>query len=92
MRFASLERAIFAQIEVGAGVFPGGGATERLPLLVGRGRALEIVLGSDDFDAATAANYGWVAHSQMMNSTPTSTTSPGASRRSTSLRSPKQSG
>ncbi|AAY35804.1 MULTISPECIES: enoyl-CoA hydratase/isomerase family protein [Pseudomonas] len=60
MRFASLERAIFAQIEVGAGVFPGGGATERLPLLVGRARALEIVLGSDDFDAATAALYGWV--------------------------------
>lgn len=60
MRFASLERAIFAQIEVGAGVFPGGGGTERLPLLVGRARTLEIVLGSDDFDAATAANYGWV--------------------------------
>jgi enoyl-CoA hydratase/carnithine racemase len=60
MRFASLERAIFAQIEVGAGVFPGGGGIERLPLLVGRARALEIVLGSDDFDAATAADYGWV--------------------------------
>lgn len=60
MRFASLERAIFAQIEVGAGVFPGGGGLERLPLLVGRARALEIVLGSDDFDAATAANFGWV--------------------------------
>jgi enoyl-CoA hydratase/carnithine racemase len=60
MRFASLERAVFAQIEVGAGVFPGGGGIERLPLLVGRGRALEIVLGSDDFDAATAADYGWV--------------------------------
>jgi enoyl-CoA hydratase/carnithine racemase len=60
MRFASLERGIFAQIEVGAGVFPGGGGTERLPLLVGRARALEIVLGSDDFDAATAEKYGWV--------------------------------
>jgi enoyl-CoA hydratase/carnithine racemase len=60
MRFASLERAIFAQIEVGAGVFPGGGGVERLPLLVGRARALEIILGSDDFDAATAASYGWV--------------------------------
>ncbi len=60
MRFASLERAIFAQIEVGAGVFPGGGGIERLPLLVGRARALEIVLGSDDFDAATAEKYGWV--------------------------------
>jgi enoyl-CoA hydratase/carnithine racemase len=60
MRFASLERAIFAQIEVGAGVFPGGGGLERLPLLVGRARALEIVLGSDDFNALTAAEFGWV--------------------------------
>jgi enoyl-CoA hydratase/carnithine racemase len=60
MRFASLEKAVFAQIEVGAGVFPGGGALERLPLLVGRARALEIVLGSNDFDAATAAHYGWI--------------------------------
>src|ERR1700731_618808 len=38
----------------------GGGGVERLPLLVGRARALEIILGSDDFDAATAAKYGWV--------------------------------
>ena len=60
MRFASLERAIFGQPEVGAGLLPGGGGIERLPLLVGRARALEIILGSDDFDAATAANYGWV--------------------------------
>ena len=37
-----------------------GGGIERLPLLVGRARALEIILGSDDFDAATAAKYGWV--------------------------------
>lgn len=60
MRFTSLERAIFAQFEVGAGVLPGGGGTERLPLLVERARALEIVLGSDDFDATTAASYRWV--------------------------------
>jgi enoyl-CoA hydratase/carnithine racemase len=60
MRFASLERAIFGQPEVGAGLLPGGGGIERLPLLVGRARALEIILGSDDFNAATAANYGWV--------------------------------
>src|SRR5271169_2296012 len=60
MRFASLERAIFGQPEVGAGLLPGGGAIERLPLLVGRARALEIILGSDDFDAATAAAYGWI--------------------------------
>lgn len=60
MRFASLERAILGQPEVGAGLFPGGGAIERLPLLVGRARALEVILGSDDVDAATAELYGWV--------------------------------
>jgi enoyl-CoA hydratase/carnithine racemase len=60
LRFASLEKAVFGQPEVGAGMFPGGGALERLPLLVGRARALEIILGSDDFDAATAALYGWI--------------------------------
>src|ERR1700677_1625072 len=58
--FASRERAVFGQPEVGAGMFPGGGALERLPLLVGRARALEIILGSDDFDAETAAQYGWI--------------------------------
>lgn len=60
IRFGSLEKAILSQIEVGAGLFPGGGALELLPRLVGRGRALEIVLGSDDFDAATAERYGWI--------------------------------
>ncbi len=43
MRFASLEGAVFGQPEVGAGLFPGGGAIERLPLLTGRARALEII-------------------------------------------------
>jgi enoyl-CoA hydratase/carnithine racemase len=60
MRFASAEKAILAQIEVGAGLFPGGGALERLPRLMGRGRALEIILGSEDFDATTAERYGWI--------------------------------
>src|SRR5271155_321767 len=60
LRFASREKAVFGHPEVGAGMFPGGGALERLPLLVGRARALEIILGSDDFDADTAAQYGWV--------------------------------
>ena len=63
LRFASRERAVFGQPEVGAGMFPGGGALERLPLLVGRARALEIILGSDDFDAETAAEYGWINRS-----------------------------
>ena len=60
LRFASIEKAVFGQPEVGAGMFPGGGALERLPLLVGRARALEVILGSDDLDAETAALYGWV--------------------------------
>ena len=60
MRFASRELALLGQPEVGAGVIPGGGGTERLPLLTGRGRALEIVLGSDDFDGETAERYGYV--------------------------------
>jgi enoyl-CoA hydratase/carnithine racemase len=59
-RFASRENTRLGQPEVGVGVNPGGGATERLPLLVGRGRALEIVLGSNDFDGDTAERYGYV--------------------------------
>jgi len=60
IRFASREKAIFGQPEVGCGLIPGGGALERLPLLVGRARAIEIALGSDDFDADTAERYGWI--------------------------------
>jgi len=60
MRFASRENAVLAQVEVGAGVHPGGGGAERLPLLVGRGRALEIILGANDFDGKTAERYGYV--------------------------------
>src|SRR5213593_688231 len=60
MRFASRENTRLGQPEVGVGVNPGGGATERLPLLVGRGRALEIVLGANDFDGDTAERYGYI--------------------------------
>src|SRR2546428_2390748 len=60
MRFASRENTLLGQPEVGVGVNPGGGGTERLPLLVGRGRALEIVLSANDFDGATAERYGYV--------------------------------
>jgi enoyl-CoA hydratase/carnithine racemase len=60
IRFASREKAIFGQPEVGTGLIPGGGALQRLPLLVGRSRALEIVLGANDFDADTAERYGWI--------------------------------
>jgi enoyl-CoA hydratase/carnithine racemase len=60
IRFASREKAIFGQPEVGTGLIPGGGALQRLPLLLGRSRALEIVLGANDFDADTAERYGWI--------------------------------
>ena len=60
MRFASRENTLLGQPEVGVGVNPGGGGTERLPRLVGRGRALEIVLGANDFDGDTAERYGYV--------------------------------
>jgi enoyl-CoA hydratase/carnithine racemase len=63
IRFASRERAIFGQPEVGTGLIPGGGALHRLPLLVGRSRAIEIILGGEDFDADTAERYGWINRS-----------------------------
>src|SRR6476659_1156726 len=60
MRVASRENTRLGQPEVGVGLHPGGGGTERLPHLVGRGRALEIVLGANDFDGDTAERYGYV--------------------------------
>jgi len=60
MRFASRENTLLGQPEVGVGLHPGGGGTERLPHLVGRGRALEIILGANDFDGDTAERYGYV--------------------------------
>jgi len=63
MRFASSENTRLGQPEVGVGLHPGGGGTERLPHLVGRGRALEIVLGANDFDGPTAERYGYVNRS-----------------------------
>lgn len=59
MRFAT-PAAIFNQPEVALGIIPGGSGTVRLPRLVGRGRALEAILGCDDIDAQTAADWGWV--------------------------------
>ena len=60
MRFAALGQAIFNQPEVALGIIPGGTGTQRLGRLVGRSRALEIVLGCDDVDAALAERWGWV--------------------------------
>jgi enoyl-CoA hydratase/carnithine racemase len=60
MRFASRQSAVFGNPELGVGLVPGGGALEWLPRLVGRSRALEIILSGDDFDADIAERYGWV--------------------------------
>jgi enoyl-CoA hydratase/carnithine racemase len=60
MRFAAIGRAVLAQPEVAIGIIPGGSGTQRLGRLLGRGRALEAVLGCGDFDAMTAERYGWV--------------------------------
>ena len=60
MRFASREQAIVSQWEVGAGLVPGGGPMARLPRLIGRGRALEVLLGADDIRGDVAERYGYV--------------------------------
>ena len=60
LRFASREKAVFGQPEVGLGLVPGGGSIEVLSALAGRSRALEIILSGDDFDADTAERYGWI--------------------------------
>jgi enoyl-CoA hydratase/carnithine racemase len=63
MRFASREKAILSQWEVGAGLVPGGGPMARLPRLMGRGRALEILLSADDIRGDLAERYGYVNRS-----------------------------
>jgi enoyl-CoA hydratase/carnithine racemase len=60
LRFASRETALLGQFEVGAGVVPGGGPMARLSRLVGRGRALEILLVADDLDGPRAEQYGYI--------------------------------
>jgi enoyl-CoA hydratase/carnithine racemase len=60
MRFAAIGRARLGQPEVALGILPGGSGTQRLHRLMGRGRALEAVLGCGDFDAELAERYGWV--------------------------------
>jgi len=60
MRFASREKALLSQWEVGAGLVPGGGPMARLPRLMGRGRALEVLLSADDIDGDLAERYGYV--------------------------------
>lgn len=60
MRFGAIGRCVVSQPEVALGILPGGSGTQRLPRLMGRGRALEVILGCEDFDAEAAERYGWV--------------------------------
>jgi enoyl-CoA hydratase/carnithine racemase len=60
MRFGALGRTVVNQMEVALGILPAGTGTQRLPRLVGRGRALEMILGCDDVDAATAERWGYL--------------------------------
>jgi enoyl-CoA hydratase/carnithine racemase len=60
MRFAARGRAIFGQFEAAFGQIPGGGAAQYLTRLIGRARALEVLLGANDYDADLAERYGWV--------------------------------
>jgi enoyl-CoA hydratase/carnithine racemase len=67
MCFAALGKAIFGQPEVALGLVPGGGSTQRLPRQIGRARALEVLLGCDDFSAQLAERYGYVNRAMPMD-------------------------
>jgi enoyl-CoA hydratase/carnithine racemase len=58
MRFGVIDKTVINQMEVPLGILPGGGGTQRLPRLVGRGRAMEIICGGIDLDAQTAERWG----------------------------------
>ncbi|GKT66951.1 enoyl-CoA hydratase isomerase [Colletotrichum tofieldiae] len=60
MRFATKGESLFGQPEVGSGLFPGGGGSQFLPGLIGRGRAMEYILSSRDITAEEAARIGWI--------------------------------
>ena len=60
MRFAARESAIFSQFEPSFGVIPGAGGAQHLARLMGRGRALEVMLSAEDYDADLAERYGWI--------------------------------
>src|SRR5882672_9301522 len=60
MCFAALGKAVFGQPEVAIGLVPGGGSTQRLPRLIGRARALEVLVGCNDFPAELAERYGYI--------------------------------
>jgi enoyl-CoA hydratase/carnithine racemase len=60
MRFGALGRTVVNQMEVPLGILPGGTGTQRLPRLLGRGRAMEVILGAIDLDAETAERWGYL--------------------------------
>src|SRR5262245_8407393 len=60
LRFAAVESAIFGQPEQGFGLVPGAGGIQHLTRLLGRARALEVMLSADDYDAELAERYGWI--------------------------------
>lgn len=60
MRYAALGTTVLGHPEVSVGIIPGGGGTQRLPGLIGRGRALEVILSGRDVDAATAETWGYI--------------------------------
>lgn len=60
LRYAALDKALFSQNEVSLGIFPAGGGSQYLPRLLGRSRALEVIIGADAFDAALAERYGLI--------------------------------
>jgi enoyl-CoA hydratase/carnithine racemase len=60
MRFAARESAIFSQPEPAFGLIPGGGGAQHLARLMGRARALEVMLSAEDYNAEMAERYGWI--------------------------------
>jgi enoyl-CoA hydratase/carnithine racemase len=89
MRFAARETAIFCQFEPAFGLLPGGGAAQHLTRLMGRARAIEVMLSAQDYSAELAERYGWInrAHTASRASRPVATArSRSASTRSRSHR------
>ena len=60
MRFGAIGKAVLNQPEVASGIIPGGGGSTRLPRLIGRGRALEVIMSCEDFSAELAERYGYI--------------------------------
>lgn len=60
MRFGAIGKAVLNQPEISSGIIPGGGGSTRLPRLIGRGRALEVIMSCEDFSAELAERYGYI--------------------------------